>query len=146
MGFLAKPHVFGSPVDSLREVFDMTQKQTAEITQLREQGLSVAKIAEAVGIPLNTVKSWCRRHPQVTDEACLQCGSPVRQRPHAKKKRFCSDRCRLAWWSQHPEARKCGHTHICRYCGAAFQTNRLGSAYCSVACFADARRKAAAHE
>lgn len=82
MGFFAKPHVFGSPVDSLREVFDMTQKQTAAITQLHEQGLSMAKIAEAVGIPLNTVKSWCRRHPLVTDKACLQCGTPVRMRPH----------------------------------------------------------------
>ena len=128
----------------------MTQKQITMIAALRQQDMSMARIAEAVGLSINTVKSWCRRHPIEENKTniCQHCGAPVRQLPHRKKKRFCSDRCRLAWWSEHPEARKPGvkYTHICRYCGAAFETNRINGSYCSVDCFAKARKKVTVNE
>lgn len=126
----------------------MTEKQTALIDTLRQKrDMSMAKIAEITGLSVNTVKSWCRRHPLegIKPGVCRQCGAPVRQLPHRKTKRFCSDRCRYAWWTQHPQARKQGitYTHICRYCGSAFETGRAAGSYCSVQCFANARKKAA---
>jgi hypothetical protein len=128
----------------------MNDLQIEQINRLRKDGKGYRVIASELKLPVNSVKSWCRRHPIEENKTniCQHCGAPVRQLPHRKKKRFCSDRCRLAWWSEHPEARKPGvtYTHICWYCGAAFETNRINGSYCSVDCFAKARKKVTVNE
>ena len=126
----------------------MTEKQATLIDTLRQKrDRSMAQIAEITGLSVNTVKSWCRRHPleDAKTGVCRQCGTPIRQLPHRKPKRFCSDRCRYAWWAANPQARKnrTSYTHICKYCGSAFETDRAAGSYCSVECFAKARKKAA---
>ena len=40
----------------------MTEIQRNQITGMRAAGLSYGKIAESLGIPQNTVKSYCVRH------------------------------------------------------------------------------------
>lgn len=131
----------------------MTNLQKERIAQMRGGGKSYAAIAAALGVSENTVKSYCRRNGLGADyiadqtpsegNACANCGKPVEQRLGTKRKRFCSDKCRLAWWSAHPEAmnRKAVYSFICPTCGVVFEA--YGNArrkYCSRACYGAARR------
>lgn len=133
----------------------MAMKQKQQITVMRGRGDSYKKIATALGISVNTVQSYCRRNnlsvgctipqPETEDAAdvCPNCGRLLIHTPGSKRKRFCSDKCRSAWWKVHPEAlnRKAIYHFICPKCGIAFDS--YGNAhrkYCSRACLADARR------
>ena len=82
----------------------MATDKSMEIMKFRQQGLGYRRIAAVTGYSLNTVKSVCRRAAEQQEEkVCLQCGAKVEQPPHRKEKKFCSDKCRLAWWKAHPE-------------------------------------------
>ena len=133
----------------------MTLKQKQQIASLRGRGDSYKMIAMALGISTNTVQSYCRRnnisaqcttaHPGTLGEAdvCPNCGRLLIHTPGVKRKRFCSDKCRSAWWKAHPESlnRKAIYRFICPNCGMPFES--YGNAhrkYCSRACLADARR------
>ena len=122
----------------------MTTDEKQRVSELQHQGLGYKKISALTGISANTVKSYCKAHPCV-DEAeskCLNCGVPIFQTPHRREKKFCSDKCRNAWWTAHPEMRKVDkpYKHVCLFCGKEFTSDRPGSRYCSTSCFADARR------
>ncbi len=122
----------------------MTQLQKGRIERLQRDGLGYRTIASELNLPVDTVKSYCRRHPIAVDETvCQWCGAKQTQTPHKRKRRFCSDKCRMAWWKEHPEQinRKKIYTHTCLYCGQAFQSFRAGSKYCSRQCFANKRRR-----
>ena len=58
----------------------MTDEQKQQITTMRRDGAGYGKIAVILGISINTVKSFCRRHNLVTKKTtsvCEQCGSPL---------------------------------------------------------------------
>lgn len=130
----------------------MTIAQKQRIEYLRYRGGSYTAIADDLGIPENTVKSYCRRHnigiaiktEQATSaDTCGNCGCPLSQTPGGKHRRFCSDKCRMAWWKAHPEAvnRKAVYHFVCPTCGVEFES--YGNAkrkYCSRACFGMMRR------
>jgi len=132
----------------------MTSTQKQRIKYLRGKGESYAAIAGALGISENTVKSYCRRNSlgedyikeqtiAKTDNACAKCGKQLTHTPGAKKKRFCSDKCRMAWWANHPEAvnRKAVYRFTCLVCGTEYES--YGNAYrkyCSRACYGLSRR------
>ena len=131
----------------------MTLAQKSRITYLRGSGESCAKIAAELNISENTVKSFCRRNKlgaastaepaPIHDGSCGNCGKPVSRTAGAKMKRFCSDKCRMAWWNAHPEAvnRKAVYRFVCPVCDTEFQS--YGNAkrkYCSRACFGSAGR------
>ena len=124
----------------------MTNEQTIMIYRLMEEGMGYRKIAAEMDLSVNTVKSWCRRHPYEKKKtgSCLMCGKVISSTPHKKERKFCSDKCRYAWWSAHPEKRKIktGYKHVCLNCGREFTNNRISAFYCCRKCFADARRKA----
>lgn len=121
----------------------MTKEQKEIITRLQRDGKGYRTIAAETGIPVNSVKSWMRRHPLEDEDGdrCLQCGTPLRQTPGRRQKKYCSDRCRMTWWSAHPEMRKGGYRHICLVCGKKFVNSRKVASYCSRVCFARARTK-----
>ena len=121
----------------------MTTDDTTKISELQNQGMGYKRISALTGLPVNTVKSYCRRHPTGELGVCLQCGAPVKQTPHKRTKKFCSDACRMAWWKEHPKQvqRKLYHL-TCTWCGKPFDS--IGTStrqYCSRICYADARRK-----
>lgn len=124
----------------------MTYEQTLQISKLMQDGKGYRKIAEELDLPVNSVKSWCRRHQaeETKTDCCPLCGRKVVSLPHKRPRRFCSDSCRIKWWSAHPEERtiKTGYTHTCRNCGCEFTNNRKTADYCCRECFAKARRKA----
>ncbi len=126
----------------------MTYQQKEKIKQMRGEGISYSKIAATLGISENTVKSFCRRNNlggvgmgianQADDAFCRQCGALLTHTPSAKKKRFCSDQCRMAWWNAHPEAvnRKAIYSFICANCSTAFESyGNKNRKYCSRACY-----------
>ena len=91
----------------------MTTAQKERIEYLRGKGDSYAAIAADLGISENTVKSYCRRNNigvaikqelPVDTDACANCGIPLQHMRGSKQKRFCSDKCSMAWWKAHPEA------------------------------------------
>ena len=123
----------------------MTKHEIEILNIMRSRDKSAADIAIALGLSVNTVRSYIRRHPpkDTVEVGCRQCGKPVMQHKGRKAKYFCSDRCRNAWWNAHPEKvqRKAYYRLACRFCGKEFVSygNKYRK-YCSRLCYADARR------
>ena len=129
----------------------MTDLQKAEIKKLRTKGLSYGKIASALNLPQNTVKSYCRRNPvsgitndvsrvnqSTQKDSCLNCGTAIHQIQGRKKKKFCSDSCRMKWWNSNLDKvnRKAIYTFICPHCGKEFTVyGNVHRKYCSHDCY-----------
>ena len=76
----------------------MTEEQKAQARRLRAEGFGYSRIAAILGVPDNTVKSYCRRQgltgsmgfeqrDAAQEHFYLQCGLPVRQNPGRKEKK-----------------------------------------------------------
>lgn len=121
----------------------MTSEQREQITALRCQGQSYALISKMLGIPKDTVYSFCRRSgiSGKTDKntvLCKQCGRPIKLTPKRKPKKFCSDNCRLMWWNSHLDQvnRKAYYLFSCAFCGKTFTAyGNAGRKYCSHVCY-----------
>ena len=129
----------------------MTQQQREQISILRASGTSFGKIATMLGISVNTVKSYCKRNPITAAPAstpapvqpkrtahCPQCNAALEQSPGHRQKRFCSTKCRTAWWKTHSEAmiRKKFTSIECQHCGTNFlQYGRRPRKFCSRTCY-----------
>ena len=127
----------------------MTGEQKQQIFIMRKNSLSFADIAEKTGLTKSAVKTFCWRNNLTDAEMqkyassmylgfCKHCGEPLQQKPKSRPKKFCSDKCRFAWWREHPEevSRKRLITIKCDNCGQEFscypsQKHR----FCSHACF-----------
>lgn len=123
----------------------MTKQEIETLNLMRSHDKSAADIAIALGLSVNTVRSYIRRHPpkDAVQVGCRQCGKPVMQHRGRKAKYFCSDRCRNAWWNAHPEnvQRKAYYRLTCQFCGKEFVSyGNKNRKYCSRLCYADARR------
>ena len=123
----------------------MTKHEIEILNIIRSRGKTATDIAITLGLSVNTVRSYIRRHPpkDTVEVGCRQCGKPVMQHKGRKAKYFCSDRCRNAWWNAHPEKvqRKAYYRLACRFCGKEFVSyGNKNRKYCSRLCYADARR------
>ena len=128
----------------------MTDFHRQQIARLREDGYSYDKIAKALGLSENTVKSYCRRNylsgfrgkrKVVEEHFCKMCGLPVKQNPHRKEKKFCSSTCRQAWWGLHQDlvGRKVNYAYECANCGTKFESWDARRKYCCLECYFDHR-------
>ena len=129
-----------------REVSIMTDKQKEQIKALRQRGMGYIRVAQALGISENTIKSFCRRN-KLTGEVkqeklaahfCFYCGATVTQTPHRKEKKFCSNTCRMKWWNAHFDKlnKKTMYPYICPHCGKGFEVyGNSHRKYCSHACY-----------
>jgi rRNA maturation endonuclease Nob1 len=124
-----------------------TQHTKKQIIGLYQDGYSVTAIAAMTGVPPGTVRSHLRRRSDaVHSKLCPQCGSAVKRSPGHPNKKFCSDRCRMAWWNSHPKQvnKKAYYTLVCRQCGKEFDSyGNKNRKYCCRQCYAEARRHAA---
>lgn len=96
----------------------MTQGQKEQINTLREQGNGYKRIAGILGVSVNTIASYCRRKTAV----CPCCGAALVMTPKHRKKKFCSDACRLKWWYANSEKlnKKANYDCTCQFCGKVF--------------------------
>lgn len=131
----------------------MTTEEIKTINDLQQRGLGYKKIAALTGLPVNGVKTYCRRHKvkvPVTQEPqafCRGCGKPIQRIPQAKPRLFCSDACRMRYWNSHRDEvkHKTVYTFCCPSCGREFQSiGNPNRKYCSRECVANARRKGGA--
>lgn len=121
----------------------MTREEKIRVQQLRSEGKKYREIASETGIAISTITSFCLKHLNDAYGTCLQCGAKLVQTPKKKKKKFCSDRCRMLWWNSHQDQvnRQTFFKGICKHCGREFYSygskQRL---FCSRVC-TDAFRK-----
>lgn len=117
------------------------EAQKNAILALRQQGRSYRDIAEHLILSPNTVKSVCRRSgvnmpkPDMsTPDVCKNCVTPLPQSIGGRKRSFCCDKCRYAWWNQNRRMRPC--RLICYYCGKEFISyGNKKRKYCSRKCY-----------
>jgi len=77
------------------------------IEMLYERGLTASEISRCIGVASSTVRSHINRHCLTRETSpCDMCGVQVVQVSGRKKKRFCSDRCRMAYWNQQRGGKK----------------------------------------
>lgn len=124
----------------------MTDTERAQIVMLQKQGYGYKRIATVTGMPLNAVKTFCRRHPIDQDKkvepTCRNCGVRVEQTPHKRPKLYCSDQCRMAWWKRNRDKlNKRAYYHIvCQHCGKEFDSyGDAARKFCSPACYQASR-------
>ncbi len=129
----------------------MTDEQIKRITELREQGIGYGKISQILDISQNTVKSFCQRNnlggmrfpaADADIHVCKFCGKEVHQNPGRKEKKFCDDKCRMAYWNSHQDKveRKAIYEYTCPYCGKPFTAyGNANRRYCSRICYFTAR-------
>ena len=119
----------------------MTEEQKKQIKDLRGKGEGYKKIAQYIGISVNTVKSFCRNNELTGNSSsavCLACGKPLVQMPKRKQRKFCSAQCRETWWSKNRNKgnKPTGETVRCIHCGKAFSAyEREHRKYCSHTCY-----------
>ena len=124
----------------------MTEEQKSEIMLLRRQGIGYKRIAAFLEIPVETVKSYCRRNPEedatqpiipIGSEAtflstCKHCGRPLQQTPGKRRREFCGSACRAAYWRAHPKKLQ---FQRCAGCGTLLPMGNVSRKYCSHACY-----------
>ncbi len=122
------------------------KKQDAErMSSMIKNGFGATSIARTLGISVNTVRSYIRRHPGLgSADTCRECGKKLIQSPGYKKKKFSSDQCRMAWWNSHREQvnRQSFTILICRTCGKEFESYANPKRkYCSRECYYKAQKR-----
>ena len=129
----------------------MTEKQKEGIKALRWRGKTYKAIGEALDMPMDTVKSYCRRHsitvlnqnPSVYPcyVFCENCGEPILRVSKHKPKKFCTVRCRDNWWNKH--RRLVSNSLIvaqCLSCGKEFKKYKNNKQrYCGKTCYINHR-------
>ena len=126
----------------------MTTDERRALTTYRQQGYGYKKIAQLMGLSVNTVKIYCKRNalggvvapqnPSSMEKVCKCCGAPLVQTPGRKPKVFCSDTCRTKWWNTHPELvnHRDGRQVVCGHCGQVFSVSKKSTRkYCSHNCY-----------
>lgn len=131
----------------------MTEQQKDQITQMRVDGLGYLKISQLLSLSINTVKTYCRRNGlrseyvlpveipadnYVNLNICRNCGKTVDQKAMGKRKKFCSDHCRVTWWNNHLNQvnRKAYYLITCQRCHKTFTSyGNKDRKYCSHACY-----------
>jgi len=119
----------------------MTDEQKQMIRAMRAAGATIAEAAAALGLNVNTVKSHCRRERQNGD-CCKNCGVLLVQFPNGRKKIFCSDKCRHAWWGKNRDKmqRRTFYSITCAGCGRDFESyGNRNRKYCSHQCYVTRR-------
>ena len=129
-----------------------TEKQKNTILKMRAEGISFKYIAEELGMSLGSVKMFVSHHNRdprhnradnnrTDDRRCEQCGKVLVKGVAASRggiltQRFCSTKCKNAWWKAHPGKAEGDKqlTRTCAICGKTFTTYK-DSKYCSRSCY-----------
>lgn len=121
----------------------MTDLQKKQIVALREQKVTYASISEDLGIPVSTIKTFCRRNGMTTERSqskscCKNCGAELSNTPKARPRLFCSNHCKQTWWNKHRRERSSSKIvpHTCPTCGKVFADySGANRKYCSQECY-----------
>lgn len=127
----------------------MKREDFKQVQALRDAGYSYSEIATILGVPKNSVKSYCSRfsirpgsRDQLADEdgalRCRKCGLAIERGYRFATKRFCSPDCRMRWWNAHRDHAKSKTMQmmVCNNCNKAFRCYAgEHRKYCCHACY-----------
>lgn len=123
----------------------MNSALKAKVLDMRNDGLSYAKISESMGLSINTIKSFLRRNETKCKDTvlCKNCRKPLEKLSRNGMKKFCCDSCRFEWWRKNAESnRKCIRILVCKACGKKFKSyDNKDRKYCSHECYIKYRFK-----
>ena len=116
----------------------MMEEAKEEVRLLRKNGMRYRQIAEYVGVPDSS--AWRIFGEKdladlpidkeigkkiLSHEACAYCGGKIKKAATGRTKRFCSEKCRRAYWKIHRDEMKKNpeaiYLKVCPYCGKAFE-------------------------
>ena len=125
--------------------YAMTNEQKQAIASMRDSGVPITSIAQQLGLSVNTIKSYCKRHGIHSGNQssknilfCLQCHKEIPQAEHRKEKKFCSNKCRQLWWAENTALipRDSQIERICPVCKTSFLSYKSKHRiYCSRTCY-----------
>lgn len=119
----------------------MTNKDKSLISELRTKGLGYKAIAKQLNLPVSSISSYLQRKKEnesLNSCKCKNCGLKLKQTPGHRQKVFCSDKCRMNWWTNHPEMKtsKIVTECKCAMCNKTFIVNRRKvKKFCSWNCY-----------
>ena len=119
----------------------MTDEQKQMIQDMRAAGQTIPQIAAVLGLSANTVKSHCQRARKSKDY-CKHCGALLVQAQGGRPRKFCSDKCRYAWWDKRRDQmeRRAVYPVTCAGCGVKFESyGNKHRKYCSHPCYVRSR-------
>ena len=142
-----KPKVLTTHSWSERCIF-VNSEEKLKIRKMRLKGETYAKIAEIIGVPANTVKTFCRRNNLQSIEfegtkfqnICKNC--KLKLIDARTNKKFCGDKCRMIWWNKNPDklCKMAIHTFKCGHCNKTFEIyGKKNRVYCSRKCYFSSR-------
>lgn len=109
----------------------MNDKTRAKILKLKAKGYTYKRIADELNISEGSVKSFLNRKIEI----CLFCYTPV------IGKKYCSDKCRMAWWRAHPHKTKSMIECRCEECHKKFFAYpSKARKFCSKECYGKSKR------
>ena len=130
----------------------MTDWQARQIRELRRHGKGYKAIASATGLNRDAVRYYCKANElddvgskaQAIQAQCPNCGKRLDQPRTGRKRRFCGEPCRRAWWAKHPDGlqqRESAVYHLtCAHCGKEFESyGNRNRRFCCRTCYFKAR-------
>lgn len=65
------------------------------------------------------------------DSVCRYCGKSIEKQTTGRRRIYCSEKCRRAWWKNHLSLYK----HECMFCGKKFESSSKTQKFCSHDCY-----------
>ena len=124
----------------------MTSEEKRRVLEMHDSGMGYRAISRVTGISISSVAYICRTSAPEEAKTCLQCGAKLEHTSGKKKKKFCSDKCRMLWWHAHQDRinKQAYYTAVCQQCGKEFISyGNDHRKYCSRECYAEHRRRTA---
>lgn len=126
----------------------MTERERNLIRAMRRSGRSYQEISSSLMIDKDAVRSFCRTHSiepagNPTHSFCPECGKEITLSPKGRRRRFCTDKCRRAWWkhnrSKEQRSAEATRRSVCLNCGKEFTSYADGRKFCSHKCYIEHR-------
>jgi len=124
----------------------MTDEQREQIIHMRREGIGYRNIGKELSLSRDVVRNYCKSinmggygidiKGDDNDNHCLMCNKEFVKNDTGRKRKFCSEECRRAYWKKHPELmQKKTHTYTCPNCNEEFTTVTRGQKFCSHDCY-----------
>ena len=122
----------------------MTENQKKQIDVCRKNGLTISATADATGLSVSAIKSYCSRRneaEQPSEFHCKFCGAALMQTEKHREKHFCNQSCYFRWRYVQGDIKRTVYKKQCAHCGKTFDAvSKKEQKYCSRACFQKSRK------
>ena len=118
----------------------MTLEEKQKVLELRKLNKGYGEIAKILGVSKSSITTFLKRDN--LSETCLNCGKKIIQTKGHRKRKFCSDKCRIESWKISKDNKFGNIEKTCRYCGCHFLSYvSKDTKYCSRKCYLNDIRK-----